>query len=82
MLCLEAYPLANHFWTRTKIQNTNSPLLDFAYTNRYFNLFLSNRETTPTANLTAYGNCLTNAMKCALSVVVAFSSVLGKAGQL
>jgi hypothetical protein len=36
----------------------------------------------PTGNLTAYGNCISNAMKCALAVVVAFSSVLGKAGQL
>lgn len=82
MLCLEAYPLANDFWTKTQIQNTNNPLLNFTYNNRYYNLFLSNRETTPTSTTTLYGNCITNAMKCALSLAVAFSSILVKAGQL
>jgi len=82
ILCLELYPLANDFWTKTKIESANSPLLDFTYANRYYNLYLSSRETTPTSNPTFYGNCLTNAMKCALSLVVAFSSVLGTASQL
>jgi hypothetical protein len=48
-------------------------------------LFLSNRETNPkdpAVSLTLYGNCITNAMKCALAVAIGFSSILGKASQL
>ena len=36
----------------------------------------------PAGQLTAYGNCLTNALKAALAMAVAFSSVLGRAGQM
>lgn len=59
--------------------------MNFGYDNRNYNFFLSNRETNPanpSVSLTLYGNCITNAMKCALAVVVAFSSILGKASQL
>ena len=80
--CIELYPLINDFWTRTGIQGNNNPTLNFNYSNRYYNLFLANRDTTPDGTLTEYGNCITNAMKCALAIVVAFSSVLGRAGQL
>jgi hypothetical protein len=29
-----------------------------------------------------YGNCISNALKCALAIVAAFSSILGRAGPL
>lgn len=81
--CLELYPLVNAFWTRTALQPQNSPALDFSWSNRYNNLFLSNRETVPVKNtFTYYGNCMTNALKCALAIAVAFSSIIGRAGQL
>ena len=80
--CLEFYPLINNFWTKTQIQKNNSPLLDFSYSNRYYDLYLANRDTLPTAQYTGYGNCITNAMKCGLAMAIAFSSILGRAGQL
>lgn len=80
--CLEYYPLINDFWTKTRIQSVNSPALDFSYDARYYNLYLANRDTLPTGELTGYGNCLTNALKAALAMAVAFSSVLGRAGQM
>jgi len=80
--CLEFYPLINNFWTRTQIQKNNSPLLDFSYSNRYYDLYLANRDTLPTAEYTGYGNCITNALKCGLAMAIAFSAILGRAGQL
>jgi hypothetical protein len=52
-----------------------------------FNLYLSDRETgmissTSTGQASYYGNSITNAIKCALSVSIAFSAILGRAGQL
>ena len=59
----------------------NLPLLRFK--DGDYNLHLSNRDmTTSSSSPTNYGNCITNAMKCALALSVAFSSVLGRAGQL
>jgi hypothetical protein len=86
-LCLELYPLINDFWTRTKIQNGNSPLINFGeFNNRFYQLYLANRDTntgaTTATTAAYYGNCMTNALKCALSVAVAFSAILGRAGHL
>lgn len=80
--CIEVYPLVNSFWTKTAIQSNNSPTLGFGYDNRDYNIFLSDRETSPNSARTFYGNSLTNAIKCALSVAVAFSAVLGRVGHL
>lgn len=74
--CIEMYPLVNAFWTKTRIQN-NDIVSDFSTTN--FSLYLSNANL-PTGQL--YGNCITNALKCALAVMAAFSSILGRAGPL
>ena len=79
--CIEYYPLINNFWTRTGLQSTNNPQITFS-SSKLYNIFLANRDMTPQASLTEYGNCITNAMKCGLAMVVAFSSVLGRAGQL
>ncbi len=79
--CIEVYPLINDFWTKTGIQSNNSPL-DFSEANKYYNIFLSDRETATEGKATYYGNSITNSIKCALSVAVAFSAILGRAGHL
>jgi hypothetical protein len=80
--CIEVYPLINDFWTKTGIQSNNSPSLDFTKGNKYYNLYLSDRETALSGAATYYGNSITNSLKCALSVAIAFSSVLGRVGHL
>ena len=81
VFCLIYYPLINDFWTRTRLQEVNNSLT-FSYSERFYNLFLTQRDSLPTGNLTGYGNTLGNAIKAALAMVVAFSSVIGRAGQL
>jgi hypothetical protein len=78
---IEVYPLINDFWTKTGIQS-NNVALDFSNGNKDYNIFLSDRETATGGTATYYGNSITNAIKCALSVAVAFSAVLGRAGHL
>jgi hypothetical protein len=80
--CIEVYPLVNDFWTKTGLQSNNSPALNFSWDNKNYNLFLSDRDTSPTGQTSFYGNSLTNSIKCALSVAVAFSAVLGRVGHL
>ena len=75
-LCLELYPLINDFWARTVIVKPASPI-DFSTST--YNLYLSN-SSLPSNQL--YGNYITNALKCALAVAAAFSSILGRAGPL
>lgn len=74
--CIEFYPLINDFWTKTRINN--SPTSIYFQDTRY-ELYLSN-SNIPSTKL--YGNCITNAIKCALAVAAAFSSILGRAGPL
>ena len=81
-LCLEFYPLLNAFWTRSALQGNNTPQLRFTNGDKLHNIFLTDRETSLNQQLSFYGNSLTNALKCALSVVVAYSSVVGRTGQL
>lgn len=79
--CIEVYPLVNDFWTKVGLQSNNTtPNFDFS--NKSFNLYLSDRETGTGGNITFFGNSLTNAIKCALSVSIAFSALLGRAGHL
>lgn len=46
---------------------------------RNFSILLSNFDISTGAN---YSNTITTALKCSLSLVVAFSSILGRAGPL
>ena len=79
-LCIQFYPLVNAFWTKTAIQkNPTANTFSGSSASNYFNLFLSNLEIIAGAN---YGNTVTTAIKCALSILVAFSSILGRAGPL
>lgn len=78
---IEVYPLVNDFWTKTGIQSNNA-VLDFSYDKKDYNILLSDRETATGGTTTYYGNSITNAIKCALSIAVAFSAVLGRVGHL
>jgi hypothetical protein len=75
-LCIELYPLINAFWTKTRIQNNG--LVNNFSDHTYF-VVLANSHTPADQ---AYGNCITNAIKCALAIAVAFSSIVGRAGGL
>lgn len=81
-LCIEIYPLINDFWTKTHLQRNNANIPDFSFDNKSYKLFLTDRETTVNQQATFYGNSITNAIKCALSISIAFSSILGRAGNL
>jgi hypothetical protein len=74
--CIEFYPLINDFWTKARINHSATPIY---YTDSNYELYLANANL-PTNKL--YGNCLTNALKCALAVAIAFSSILGRGGHL
>ena len=80
-LCIELYPLVNAFWTKTGLQ-TNNTQTSFSFESKIYSLLLTDRETGSTNAVTYYGNSITNGLKCALSVAVAFSSILGRAGHL
>lgn len=81
VFCIIYYPLINAFWLRTRIQQDNV-LLDFDYSRRITNLVLTQRDTYYTNEFVSYGNNLGNALKAALTMVVAFSCIIGRAGQL
>lgn len=74
--CVELYPLVNALYTKSIIQQ--NPIVN-NFSNSKFSIFLSNYDIATGAN---YSNTITTAFKCALSLVVAFSSILGRAGPL
>lgn len=49
------------------------------FSDKYYTLKISNSNLFVDE---AWGNCITNAIKCGLSIAVAFSSVVGRAGPL
>jgi hypothetical protein len=75
-LTIELYPLINNFWTKSGIHSTPTSV---NWTHSTYNLMLAN-SSLPADKL--YGNCITNAFKCALAIAIAFSSILGRAGAL
>lgn len=76
-ICVELYPLINAFWTKARIQN--NPVANTFTDTKYFTLFVSNRDIPTGAN---YSNTISTCFKCALAVLAAFSSILGRAGSL
>lgn len=76
--CIEFYPLINDFWNRARINYSRTPIY-FDRPSSNYELYLANANL-PTLKL--YGNCITNCLRCALAVAVAFSSILGRAGHL
>lgn len=75
-MSIQMYPLVNAFWTKVRI--VAWPVVE-DFTSKDYDYFLANADIG-SANL--YGNSMTNAMRAALAVVVAFSSILGRAGAL
>lgn len=75
-LCIEFYPLFNAFWIKAGIED-NPTKSDFG--SRDFTLLLSNFDVQTGAN---YSNTITTAFRCALSIMAAFSCILGRAGSL
>jgi hypothetical protein len=77
-LCIQVYPLINTFWSKAGIQD-NATVTNFS-TKELNQLYLSNSEVTFGGQV--YGSTITNGLKCALAIVAAFSSVLGRVGSL
>ena len=75
-ICIEFYPLANAFWTKARIQS-NPIVSDFS--NKDIAIYASNYDIITGAN---YSNTITTCFKCALAMLAAFSSILGRAGPL
>ena len=75
-VCIEFHPLANAFWTKTRIQQ-NPIVNDFS--SRDIFILGSNFEVAQGAN---YSNTITTTFKCALAMLAAFSSILGRVGPL
>lgn len=87
-LTVEWYFLINAFWTKANIGGAGT---DFKYENRFYNIFLANRDgpesTAVVGGVTVpvfqkYHATLTDAVKCGLANSIAFSAILGRAGLL
>lgn len=74
--CIVLYPIANAFWTKVRLQQNPNNL---SFNLRDISLLLSNFDITTGSN---YSNTITTCFKCALAMVTAFSSILGRAGPL
>lgn len=75
-LCIEFYPLFNAFWIKAGIEDNPT---NIGFDNRDFTLLLSNFDVPTGAN---YSNTITTAFRCALSIMAAFSCIIGRAGSL
>lgn len=75
-LCIEFYPLFNAFWIKAGIEDNPTKI---GFDNKDFTLLLSNFDVPTGAN---YSNTITTAFRCALSMMAAFSCILGRAGSL
>lgn len=77
---LQFYPLINAFWTKTtligdSVLGVTTPRFDDD--NKTYSIFLS-RETDPGF----YENHIESAFRCAIAISIAFSCIVGRAGQL
>jgi hypothetical protein len=74
-LSIDIYPLVNALFAKANI-HTNGLYTD-SFSIKNFNVFLANMDSIKTEN-----NTLPAAVKCALALVVAFGSVIGRIGPL
>lgn len=72
---MEFYPLINTFWLKTQILTTST--ISFQDSDKTAIFTLTNYETSG-----FYFNSIEGAFRCALSIVAAFSFILGRAGPL
>lgn len=71
---IELYPLINQLWSKTNIYSNTIGFNQMSY-----QLHLANSNSSSNK---LYGNSISNAFKCALAIVIAFSSILGRVGPL
>lgn len=70
------------FWFKVDIRGLG---VNFASGYYFNNIFLTNSQIKIIDNnytVTAFGACLTQALKCALANCIGFSAILGRAGPL
>ena len=77
MVSFQFFFLANAFWTRSQVQNSNQT----SFKEIIARIYLSNEIFSSSANNT-YEATVVGAAKCALSLSVAFSAIGGRAGFL
>jgi hypothetical protein len=69
------YPLINAIWAKLQIHK-NGILAD-SFSNPNFTFYLANMDSVKYQD-----NTITSAIKCALAVIVAFGSIIGRVGPL
>lgn len=69
--------MMNCFWTKATIAWSAPAIVRFTDSDKSYNFWLTNFEDAP-----GYLASLTSGFRCALSNLVAFSSILGRAGPL
>jgi hypothetical protein len=74
-LSIELYPLINALWAKAGIHS--SGLFADGFSTKGFKLFVANLDSTTYQN-----NTLSAAIKCALAIIIAFASVIGRIGPL
>lgn len=74
-ISIELYPLINAFWSKVGIFNNSHHSDSFETKGFYF--FLSNFEAQIST-----GNTITGSLRCALSIVIGLSGVIGRATSL
>lgn len=77
-LSVEMYFMMNAFWTKATIAYTNNTFNMFSLPDKTYNFYLTNLSNPLDLNAAT----ITGAFKCALSNLVAFSAILGRAGPL
>lgn len=77
VLCYQYYFLINAFWTKADIQTNNGVPLQ--YYGEKFNIYLSDGIASL---VRTFGNTACGAFKMALTICIAFSAVIGRAGPL
>lgn len=73
VIALELYPLVNTLWGKLNISGRS---LD-SFSNKTFSLYLASMDNSRYDN-----NTVTGAAKCAISLIVAFASVIGRVGRI
>lgn len=76
-LSIEMYFMMNAFWTKAVINYKVEPQNHFSDSDKTYNFFLTNLSEFP-----KYHATLSGAFRCALSNLVAFSAIIGRAGPL
>lgn len=76
-LSIEMYFMFNCFWTKAVIMYTQQTITQFRDPSKQYNFYLTNSVETPN-----YFATITGGFRCALSNLIAFSSIMGRAGPL